>query len=142
MKKLILLPDDDERCPGLVPFLERDGYLVICAITPDQAQSLLAEGLTIDLLITEQFLPGADFMKFLDRLLGINSRFPIIVISGDDFPGARPQVKSAGSIDYLCRPFTMMDALRIVNRRLHRTDRGVPVPPANRAEKQDWSTAS
>lgn len=105
----VLIIDDEKRfTEELSEFLENSGFIVSEANTAEAGMSILKNNV-FDLLILDVRLPG---VNGLDLLKKFNTKYPgmeVIIVSGH---GDMETVISAlrlGAIDYLRKPFRMMD---------------------------------
>ena len=97
----------------VVSALERAGYRVLVAGTPQQAVAL-AEGTDeqIDLLLTDFIKPQIAGTALADRLLGARPSLRVILMSGY---GARPSLDVAGRpVNFITKPFGLAELTGLV----------------------------
>lgn len=110
----ILIVDDTEMSRELLAELLEDKYEVVFARNGREALHILSiqmGGITavlLDLLMPE--MNGYEFlMEIRDRKW--DSRFPVIVISGDDSESSKEICEELGVNHYICKPFRHREAL-------------------------------
>lgn len=116
----LLIVDDD---PGIRDLLSRylgeQGYLVSCAESGTEMDSLLTEHSSIELIILDLMLPGEDGLSIAKRLRS-DTELPIIMLSarGEDID--KIIGLEMGADDYLGKPFNpreLLARIRAVQRR-------------------------
>lgn len=79
----ILLVDDDELVLEAVAWLlESQGHQVSLAASGDEALQLLLEGLSVELLILDQNMPGLSGVETLSKVREFLPELPIFVATG------------------------------------------------------------
>lgn len=104
----VLVVEDEQAVRGLVrQLLELAGYDVIEAVSPEAALEL--DVTHVDVLLTDVVMPGMRGPEVAARLLARNPDLKIIYISGytDDLV-LRDEI-SAGTADFLQKPFSGSD---------------------------------
>ena len=102
----ILLVDDERALLGiLTQVLEKKGYEVVSASTPEAAL-LLAKNHkgVIDLLISDMMLPGMSGAELAENIAERQPGMAKLFISGE--PGLEREV---GNFHFLAKPFTIQD---------------------------------
>jgi PAS domain S-box-containing protein len=114
----ILVVEDDAAVRAfVVATLEHAGYRVLVAASPAQA-TVLWDGLreTIDLLLTDLVMPGANGRDLTDRLLASRPALRVVLMSGYD---ATPdKVESGKRFHFLAKPFDADDLAAAVSQAL------------------------
>jgi CheY-like chemotaxis protein len=114
----ILVVEDDAAVRAfVVATLEHAGYRVLVAASPAQA-IVLWDGLreTIDLLLTDLAMPGANGRDLADRLLASRPALRVVLMSGYD---ATPdKVESGRHFHFLAKPFDADDLAAAVSQAL------------------------
>ncbi|MBR4277503.1 MAG: response regulator [Lachnospiraceae bacterium] len=110
----ILIVDDTEMSRELLAELLEDKYEVVFARNGREALHILSiqmgsiTAVLLDLLMPE--MNGYEFlMEIRDRKW--DSRFPVIVISGDDSESSKEICEELGVSHYICKPFRHREAL-------------------------------
>ena len=69
-----------------------------------------------DCVVLDLYLPGLNGFEVQGRLAEMKMRVPIVVITGQDEPGASGRAIAAGAAAYLLKPlegFSLLEALRL-----------------------------
>ena len=115
MSHVILFVDDEAEVLGLLrkTFPHQDGYVTLTASSAEEALAIL-EKFEVDLLVTDQRMPGMDGLELQKRLSEAGIPIPLVFITAYEDPGVREQVMSAGAAAFLQKPFDnqlLMDAI-------------------------------
>jgi CheY-like chemotaxis protein len=113
----ILLVDDNAAILGLAKrLLEMAGYAVITATDGREGLRFYAEHQSnIILLLTDVSMPNMGGLELADHLLGIDSKLPVVFMSGDAWSAHR-------GLECLAKPFRPGELFEVVNRAVHRND--------------------
>ena len=143
-KQNILVVEDNENARRLLDtILRSSGYEVTMA--PDAEEGLrILETETIDLVLLDLFLPGADGIQFL-RLraeMDPDRQPPVIVVSAtEDMDTLRPQLRELGAKMALHKPFDVQELLDGVSQyatkraaKAGAPSKAAPAPTAARAK--------
>jgi CheY-like chemotaxis protein len=122
--QLILVTEDEESIRELARIsLERLGYRVVAAASPDEAIAI-ASTTPIALLVTDVVMPGRSGIELAAEIRAGNGRLPVVFMSGY----ATGIIEQQGGLDgndvYLAKPFGPADLGRAVARALEQ----VPTP--------------
>ena len=82
---LLLIDDNAIQAATRQTILKRAGYFVIAALSPERALEQFRSHeypATIDLIITDHFMPGMNGAEFVTRLREFAPHIPVLVISG------------------------------------------------------------
>lgn len=105
----ILIVEDDININNLIKeALERKGYKCIQAFSGSEALLILEMGKTIDLVILDLMLPGAngeDVLKGIRKSLSV----PVIVTSARDELDTKVDLLTMGADDYITKPFEIKE---------------------------------
>jgi two-component system cell cycle sensor histidine kinase/response regulator CckA len=114
---ILVVEDDDVVRRFATVALQRYGYAVLEAATPERALEIADESdQPIHLILTDVIMPGLSGPAFVQRLRQRRSGTPVIYMSG--YPGdamVAPIVTSPGDVQ-LTKPFATGDLLRTVRR--------------------------
>jgi len=114
--KKILVVDDDFSIRSLFKeFLEPEGYSVLQAADGRQALEIL-DAQAPDLLIVDRAMPGMGGIELLKALQDRHSAVPVIMISAFGEESLWGQAIGLGAQDYLLKPFTRGDVLKLVKK--------------------------
>jgi DNA-binding NtrC family response regulator len=122
MSVRILLVDDSEvfRRP-LQRALEAAGFEVAAVTSAEDALDVLdgsTDGNTVDVLLTDQRLPGMDGLQLITRIKATHPATAIIVMTAYGTVESAVEARGRGADDYLLKPFEVPDLLRALHRAL------------------------
>jgi two-component system, OmpR family, phosphate regulon response regulator OmpR len=101
----LLVIDDDRRIRELlVSYLLANGFRVSAAANAAEAKRAL-DGLAFDALVLDVMMPGENGLNFAANLRSAGNAVPILMLSARSDSSDRIQGLSAGSDDYLGKPF-------------------------------------
>ena len=131
-KQTILVVEDNENTRRLLETILRSaGYDVTLAPDAEEGLRVLEGEATVDLVLLDLFLPGADGMQFLRQRAEMepDRQPPVIVVSAtEDMDTLRPQLRELGAKMALRKPFDVQELLDGVKQ--HATKRtGKPAAP-------------
>jgi len=107
----ILAVDDDELVlMNTVAMLEEFGHTVVQAAGGGQALEILAGDQTIQLMVTDQAMPGMTGMQLAQRVRETRPDLPIVLATGF----AQLPADATPSLPRLSKPFTMSELARVV----------------------------
>ena len=114
----ILIVDDNEvfRLP-LQRALEAAGFEVIAVPSAEDALDVL-DGSTVDVLLTDQRLPGMDGVQLIARVKATHPAMGIIAMTAYGTIESAVEARRRGADDYLVKPFEVPDLLRALHRAL------------------------
>ncbi|HEY4059013.1 MAG TPA: response regulator [Kofleriaceae bacterium] len=113
MTSLLVVDDDDAFRTTIGRDLAEHGYDVRLASNADEAMGLLARN-TIDILLTDLRMPGADGIDLLVEVRALSRRTRTILMSG--YASARDYQRAieVGAVRVLCKPFTSSELLQAI----------------------------
>jgi CheY-like chemotaxis protein len=123
----VLIVDDDI---ALRTTISRDlgdqGFTVWLANDAGEAIALLAER-SIDVLLTDLRMPGADGIDLLERIRSLSHRTRAILMSG--YASARDYQRAieCGAVRVLCKPFTSSELLQAIRQMFHYARRSLAI---------------
>jgi CheY-like chemotaxis protein len=110
----VLLVEDEGVLRALaLRVLERDGFEVLVAATPDEALALAAGATTIDLVLSDVIMPGLTGVALAGRLREARPGLPVVLMSGyaEDVADAHSVAQA-----FLAKPFTPETMIQAVRR--------------------------
>ena len=132
-KQNILVVEDNENTRRLLETILRSvGYEVTLAPDAEEGLRRLQEE-TIDLVLLDLFLPGADGIQFLRSRAEMepDRQPPVIVVSAtEDMDTLRPQLRELGAKMALRKPFDVQELLDGVREHATKRTAGAPRPAA------------
>ena len=114
MPKILLVDDDDALAGVLADSLIRFGYSVVRACNGKEALQLY-DPKTIQLVLTDLYMPDMDGMELIMQLEQLNPGVRIIAMSGGGMgtPGVHlPLAERLGAVKTLVKPFPL-ETLRL-----------------------------
>lgn len=109
-QKILLIEDDEATAGYIAKGLDEEGFTVDRA--PDGREGLfLASDSSYDAIILDRMLPAMDGMSVLAALRAAGVDTPIIILSALGTPEDRVEGLTAGSDDYLVKPFAFAELL-------------------------------
>ena len=137
-KQNILVVEDNENTRRLLEtILRSSGYEVTLAPDAEEGLRVLQEA-TIDLVLLDLFLPGADGIQFLRSRAEMepDRQPPVIVVSAtEDMDTLRPQLRELGAKMALRKPFDVQELLDGVKQHATKRTAKAPTPAAAPAAK-------
>lgn len=134
----ILVVEDNENTRRLLEtILRSSGYDVTLAPDAEEGLRILQE-VTIDLVLLDLFLPGADGVQFLRSRAEMepDRQPPVIVVSAtEDMDTLRPQLRELGAMMALRKPFDVQELLNGVAQYATKRAAGGPARAAAPAAK-------
>ena len=81
MAKILVVDDDIDHRAFVVQLLERLGHAVIAAENGQRCLGILRDQ-SVDAIITDIFMPGADGIELVTELKKLGSRIPVLGMTG------------------------------------------------------------
>jgi two-component system phosphate regulon response regulator OmpR len=107
----VLVVDDDRRIRELIQsFLSANGLRVSAAASAAEARQRM-RGLAFDLAVVDVMMPDESGLELTRKLRAENSEMPILILSALADPEDRIRGLTAGSDDYLSKPFDPRELL-------------------------------
>ena len=122
MKQRVLIVEDDEVfLRPLRRALELGGFDALTAGSGEEALDLL-KAEDVDLVLTDQRLPGMDGVALVRRLRSEHPEVAVVVMTAYATIGAAVDATRLGATDYLVKPFEPDEILLVVRRALEFQD--------------------
>jgi len=122
MKRRVLIVEDDEVfLRPLRRALELGGFEVLTAGSGEEALELL-KAEDVDLVLTDQRLPGMDGVAVVRRLKAEHPEVAVVVMTAFGTIGAAVEATRLGAEDYLVKPFESDEILLVIRRALEFQD--------------------
>lgn len=114
MPTILLVDDDSEVRNCLGEILARSGYTVLSHGDGKKALELLRGRRRVDLIITDYSMPGMDGIELVRSLKEMNSRTPVVYMTGIGGLDNYLQARDLGIICYIQKPVSAKALLKIV----------------------------
>lgn len=116
MARIVVLDDEAEARDTIALSLEQEGHAVARASDISQAEQLLAKE-PADLMILDLILPGQDGLAYLRELVEHErtKEMPVIIVSALRQKRRIVEGLKAGAIDYITKPFELVELKMRVN---------------------------
>jgi len=111
--RVLIVDDEPDVVANWSRVLEREGHHCLGATQSEQAIQLLTAEHP-DVVITDLQMPGTDGLTLLRRTLEVDPDAVVVVITGHGTVESAVEAMRAGAFDYLLKPLSSNDALRLV----------------------------
>jgi DNA-binding NtrC family response regulator len=109
----ILVVDDEANMLALCEsVLRKEGYVVVCAASAEEALALLEKD-SVDLLIADLRLPGMDGLELVQRVKAQQPGLAYLLLTGHGTIQSAVAAMKEGAADYLTKPVDV-DELKVV----------------------------
>ncbi|WP_289645131.1 sigma-54-dependent transcriptional regulator [Maribacter aestuarii] len=116
MPKILIIEDDTSFAQMLQKFLTKKGFDVLLSHTGLDGEKRLKEE-AFDVILTDLRLPDYDGIKLIS---GLEGQTPIIVMTGYAEVASAVKAMKKGAYDYIAKPFTPEQILKVLEGALHR----------------------
>jgi two-component system, NtrC family, response regulator AtoC len=114
----LLIVDDEQTIRRLCMTVgESLGYACLEAESGEAALPLLDEQL-VHMVLTDMIMPGMSGLEFLEQVKRAHPRVEIAVMTGHGSVETAVQAMKLGAYDYISKPFSPLDELRLFLRRM------------------------
>src|SRR3979490_2569412 len=114
----LLIVDDEQTIRRLCMTVgESLGYACLEAESGEAALLLLDEQL-VHMVLTDMIMPGMSGLEFLEQVKRAHPRVEIAVMTGHGSVETAVQAMKLGAYDYISKPFSPLDELRLFLRRM------------------------
>ncbi|KKD57854.1 transcriptional regulator [Grimontia sp. AD028] len=124
--KILIVEDDSTTRDFIAKALKEHGYAVDIA-EDGQNGLMMALSSQYQLVILDRMLPNLDGMKVLTALKSAEPELPILILSALDSVKDKVDGLTAGSDDYLTKPFALAELIARVDIIINRAHRHQPV---------------
>jgi two-component system response regulator FixJ len=97
--------DDDEAMRHSLEFLLNSADFEVVLFESAQAFLDGLTGLDFGCVVSDVRMPGIDGIEMLRRLKGLNSRFPVVIMTGHGEVPLAVEAMKLGAVDFLEKPF-------------------------------------
>ncbi|GAC1339643.1 MAG: response regulator [Candidatus Dormibacteria bacterium] len=120
MPRVLVVEDDPLVRRLLHRCLESGGYEVIQAEDGIQAIRLLSVGEPLDLVVTDQQMPGADGIAVITAAHRVDPNLPCVIITALHDLDLAMRAMAAGAVNFIPKPFKREHLLTVVNTAMER----------------------
>jgi DNA-binding NtrC family response regulator len=120
-QRVLIVEDDDVFLRPLRRVLELGGFDALTAGSGEEALDLLKVE-DVDLLLTDQRLPGLDGVALVRRVRAEHPELAVVVMTAYGTIGAAVEATRLGANDYLVKPFESDEILLVLRRALEFQD--------------------
>jgi CheY-like chemotaxis protein len=117
MHLVLVVEDHDDTRTLIADALRSDGHIVVEACTGSEAleayKSTLAANMTLDMVITDQWMPGMLGLSLMACLRAAGCTCPALLITAHDHASVRAQATSLGTATMI-KPFDITALRRAV----------------------------
>jgi DNA-binding NtrC family response regulator len=121
--KVLIVEDDNALARMCAKLIQRRGHSAVIARSCDDALGIVREAGDIDVVISDVQMPHISGLQLLALLHAIDSKLPIILMTGYGTLVNPKQAIAMGASDYIMKPFdseTLMGSLeRVTYTRRH-----------------------
>jgi signal transduction histidine kinase/CheY-like chemotaxis protein len=112
LERILLVEDDDGVREVARSTLEEAGYTVIAVRSGAEALAEVANGASVDLVVSDLVMPGLGGRELVDRLRASRPKLPVLYVSGHAADG--PPVLGDSRVGFLAKPFSASQLLASV----------------------------
>lgn len=120
-KTVLIVDDEDENRRIYAEILNDLGYRTIEEADGEAALAVVREGTPIDLVIADYRMPRMNGLQFIETLRNILPSVPMIMVTAFANVESYLQSFSLGVFEYMNKPFSKAEFVRIVKAALHDT---------------------
>jgi DNA-binding response OmpR family regulator len=123
-KAAILVIDDEQIVhESVMRILEDEGYLVHSALRVDKALDLLSKE-SYDLVLTDLMMPDRSGMEAVEAVARDHPDAGVVMFTGFATVDSAVQSMKLGALDYLPKPFTPEELIKVIERALEKVRKG------------------
>ena len=113
MPTILVVDDELSMREFLKILLEKEGYDVTSVAEATSAIDQISSG-DFDLVISDIKMPGMGGLTLLDKIKGIDSTLPVIMITAYASPENAVIAMKSGAFDYITKPFKVDEIIKII----------------------------
>lgn len=108
--KILVIEDDKTTQEFIAKALTQEGFIVDTS-SDGKEGLMMAISSTYQLIILDRMLPSLDGLKILSAIRATDNQTPVLILSALDSVEQRVEGLTAGSDDYLIKPFALAELL-------------------------------
>lgn len=132
MGTVLIVDDQEDLRYALSAIVSKQGYRAFTAASGGEAMSILHSSL-VDLVFLDIGLPDISGLQLIETIKGISDDIDIVMLTGINEAKTAVQALRAGALDYIVKPFEMVEfkttLSRILQTRLMRKKASLLEPP-------------
>jgi two-component system, cell cycle sensor histidine kinase and response regulator CckA len=109
-ERILLVEDDDSLREVARSTLEEAGYAVVAVRNGNEALATFANGVGVDLVVSDLVMPGIGGRELVDQLRSTRPTLPVLYVSGHAADGP-PVLDGDKRVGFLAKPFTARELL-------------------------------
>lgn len=117
MSKILIIEDDAAFCQMLQKFLTKKEFDVSTSYTAEDGKRKFKDE-NFDLVLTDLRLPNYNGIQLLADIKSINSKIPVIVMTGYAEVSSAVHAMKKGAYDYISKPFTPEEIVMVITNAL------------------------
>ncbi len=112
--KILVIEDDQTTRDFIAKALEQEGFIVDSSCDGKEGL-MMAISCEYQLIVLDRMLPNLDGLKILSAIRATDNHTPVLILSALDSVDQRVEGLTAGSDDYLTKPFALAELLARIN---------------------------
>lgn len=112
--KILVIEDDQTTRDFISKALEQEGFIVDSSADGKEGL-MMAISCEYQLIVLDRMLPNLDGLKILSAIRAMDNNTPVLILSALDSVDQRVEGLTAGSDDYLTKPFALAELLARIN---------------------------
>ena len=120
-RHVLVVEDEPQMRAMLTDNLEFEGYRVTAVATGEEAMTIFSRH-AFSLLLVDVMLPGMSGFEVCERLRGLGTHVPIIMLTARTHERDRVRGLDLGADDYVRKPFSVRELLARVRAQVRRDD--------------------
>lgn len=114
MAKILIVDDEKNIIKTISSILQDEGHVVFSALRGDEAHAFLAKN-EVDIVILDVWLPDADGIDILEKIIKLYPDISVIMISGHGSIDIAVKSTKVGAFDFIEKPPSMERVVTAVN---------------------------
>lgn len=111
---ILIVEDDELLCQAMVSLFERNGYSVYSALSGNQAIAIMKDKPSIDVVLSDYFMPDGDGRVLLEYVQTIEGTRPLFILITGQADLSAKQMIALGADQVLFKPIPTRELVRIV----------------------------
>lgn len=116
IQTICVIDDDQAVTASLEGLLRAAGYDVRAFASADRFLERMDAIPSDSIILADVYMPGLDGIQLMERLGGVSSRFPVVIMTGHASVRMAIDALRAGAADFVEKPFTRFELLGALDR--------------------------